>query len=316
MTVGFEKIKIHEDLPKPRQCQQCWKYGHKQEWCKGSPCCPICRAADHLLADCPHKGERDYIGHCINCGKDGHVTFAKGCPVYKKEKEILITMTQKGVSKIAARRLLEEAGFFTGVSYARRVAPDKVFRPTHHGKDQHRLQQQERAQPPKEEEQSQKKEKQKQQQEEEPEQQKKEQHSQQQAEAEIQQESPEELLQAIFRDHEDPFLSMEAETTESQSADELLSQVFPRRNTASETGTKRKPEEAFQHSPTEAPQAKKTPQPGHKDQSEPASTSSPKREKRREKNEPPSPTSRVQCLDKSQGAVSKGSQAKQKTTQV
>ena len=57
MTVGFEKIKIQEDLPKPRQCQQCWKYGHKKEWCKGSPCCPICRAADHLLADCPRKGD-------------------------------------------------------------------------------------------------------------------------------------------------------------------------------------------------------------------------------------------------------------------
>ena len=315
MTVGFEKMKIQEDLPKPRQCQQCWKYGHKKEWCKGSPCCPVCGAADHLLVDCPHRGDRNYAGHCVNCGNNGHTAFAKGCPVYKKESEILITMTRKGVSKIAARRLLEEAGFFTGVSYAKRVAPDVVSRPTYHEKHQHRPQQQERAQPQKEEEQSQKKEKQKQQ-EEEPDQQQKEQNPQQQVEAETQQESPEDLLQAIFRDHVDPFLSMEAEMTESQSADEQLSQVFPRRNIASETGTKRKPEEAFQHSPTEAPQAKKTPQLGHKDQTEPVSTSSPKKEKRMEKTEPPSPMSRVQCLDKMQGAVSKGSQSKQKTSQI
>ena len=78
MTVGFEKIKIQEDLPKPRQCQQCWKYGHKKERCKGFPCCPICGATGHLLADCPHKGDQNYNGHCINCGKDGHTAFAKG----------------------------------------------------------------------------------------------------------------------------------------------------------------------------------------------------------------------------------------------
>ena len=27
--VGFEKIKIQKDLPKPRQWQQCWKYGQR-----------------------------------------------------------------------------------------------------------------------------------------------------------------------------------------------------------------------------------------------------------------------------------------------
>ena len=29
MMVGFKKIKIQKDLPKPRQCQQCWKYGQR-----------------------------------------------------------------------------------------------------------------------------------------------------------------------------------------------------------------------------------------------------------------------------------------------
>ena len=102
---------------------------------------------------------------------------------------------------------------------------------------------------------------------------------------------------------------------ESQSVEEPLSQVFSRCSTVPETGSKRKPEEGFQHSPMEAPQAKKAPQVGYKDQSEPVSTSSPKRERQREETEPPSPMSRVQCLDKMQGAVTKGSQTK-KTSQI
>ena len=315
MTVGFEKMKILEDLPKPRQCQQCWKYGHKKEWCKGSPCCPICGAADHLLMDCLHKGDHNYVGHCINCGKDGHTAFARGCPVYKKEREVLITMTRKGISKAAARRLLEEAGLFTGVSYAKRVTPDNISKPVQLDK-QHQSVQQGRAQLQKQAEQPHEEKKNQRPEEESNQQQTEVQSTQQQVEAEAQQGSPEDLLQTIFGDHVDPFLSMEAETMESQSAEEPMSQVFPRRNTASETGTKRKPGEAFQQSPTGAPLAKKAPQEGHNDQSDPVSTSSPKREKQREDPNPPSPMSRVQRLDKMQGAVPKNYQTKKKTTQM
>ena len=312
MTVGFERMKIREDLPKPRQCQQCWKYGHKKEWCRGSPCCPICGASNHLLADCPHKGDRSYAGCCINCGGGGHIAFSSRCPVYEREREVLTTMARKGVSKMAARRLLEEAGFFTGVSYAKRVASKNISEHTYHGEYQHQPQKRERAQLQKAEEQVQEKEKEKQLQEAEPSQQQQTQNPQQQTDVETQQDPPEDLLQAIFGDHVDPFLSMEGETTESQSVEEPPSQVFPRRITALETGTKRKPKEAFQHSPPEAPQAKKATQVSHNDQTEPVSTSSPKREKQREETESPSPMSREQCLDKSQGAVTKGIQIKKK----
>lgn len=91
---------------------------------------------------------------------------------------------------------------------------------------------------------------------------------------------------------------MEAEMMESQSIEEPKSQVFPRHSTAADTGNKRKPEEAFQHSPTEASQSKKAPQVNQNDQSEPISISSPKREKHREDTNLPSPMSRVLCLDK------------------
>jgi hypothetical protein len=35
-------------------------------------CCKICKAKDHLVKDCPHKGDT-----CIRCGESGH--FAAGC---------------------------------------------------------------------------------------------------------------------------------------------------------------------------------------------------------------------------------------------
>ena len=42
VRVGFEKVKMKEDIPKPRQCHTCWKLGHAKKHCEGIPCCPIC----------------------------------------------------------------------------------------------------------------------------------------------------------------------------------------------------------------------------------------------------------------------------------
>ena len=116
-------------------------------------------------------------------------------------------MTRKGISKAAARRLLEEAGLFTGVSYAKRVAPDNILKPTHLDK-QHQSLQQERAQPQKQVEQSHEEKKNQHPEEESNQQQTEVQSTQQQIEAGAQEGSPEDLLQTIFGDHVDPFLSM------------------------------------------------------------------------------------------------------------
>ena len=31
VRVGFEKVKVKEDIPKPRQCHTCWKFGHAKK---------------------------------------------------------------------------------------------------------------------------------------------------------------------------------------------------------------------------------------------------------------------------------------------
>ena len=37
VCVGFEKVKVKEDIPKPRQCHTCWKLGHAKKHCEGIP---------------------------------------------------------------------------------------------------------------------------------------------------------------------------------------------------------------------------------------------------------------------------------------
>jgi hypothetical protein len=61
-------------------CFVCGEVGHLSKACprneKGvyvnGGCCKICKAKDHLVKDCPHKGDT-----CIRCGESGH--FAAGC---------------------------------------------------------------------------------------------------------------------------------------------------------------------------------------------------------------------------------------------
>ena len=49
VRVGFEKVKVKEDIPKPGQCYTCWNLGHAKKHCEGIPCCPICGTLIHTL---------------------------------------------------------------------------------------------------------------------------------------------------------------------------------------------------------------------------------------------------------------------------
>ena len=84
VRVGFEKVKVKEDIPKPRQCHTCWKLGHAKKHCEGIPCCPICGTLTHTLQHCPHQGDCSYRGHCPNCNEDGHTAFSKLCALYRR----------------------------------------------------------------------------------------------------------------------------------------------------------------------------------------------------------------------------------------
>ena len=112
ITIGFREVPIKEDLPKPRQCQRCWRFGHRTEVCDGVPCCPICSSHEHDVLSCPDRGNTAFKGLCPNCGELGHTGLSKKCVLYIREYETLLLMRRKGVKKFDARRLLEEAGRF------------------------------------------------------------------------------------------------------------------------------------------------------------------------------------------------------------
>ena len=121
MYVGFERVKVKEVLPKPRQCQICWKFGHPSKYCHSNPCCPICGENNHNFDSCHYKGNKSYHGHCPNCNEDGHTAFSKKCPLYIREKEVLMIMKRRGISKRGALQILTESGLFKDISYAKRV---------------------------------------------------------------------------------------------------------------------------------------------------------------------------------------------------
>ena len=112
VRVGFKKAKVKEDLPRPRQCRSCWRYGHLQEICRSDPCCPVCGEHNHTIDNCPHRGDHSFSGHCPNCDLDGHTAMSKNCEFYLKELETLILMRHRGIPKYEARLLLEESGRF------------------------------------------------------------------------------------------------------------------------------------------------------------------------------------------------------------
>ena len=110
IRIGFERVKVKEDIPKPRQCRGCWRFGHNVDNCRSPPCCPICGSGTHAYDNCHFKGDKLYKGHCPNCDGDGHTAFSKMCNLYRKEAEILVTMYRQGLPKNKAKRLVEDMG--------------------------------------------------------------------------------------------------------------------------------------------------------------------------------------------------------------
>ncbi|MEO1419147.1 MAG: hypothetical protein AAFW00_28090, partial [Bacteroidota bacterium] len=125
VRIGFKKVKVKEDLPKPRQCHSCWSFGHLETICRSDLCCPVCADPNHSLDSCPIKDDINYRDFCINCNENGHIVISKKCFLYQKELETLIIMNQQGIPKYEARRLLEDSGRFKRNPRARKPYPNK-----------------------------------------------------------------------------------------------------------------------------------------------------------------------------------------------
>ncbi|GFX84352.1 hypothetical protein TNCV_4134621 [Trichonephila clavipes] len=91
VPIAFEMFKTTFHYEKPRQCTNCWKFGHIQKFCRSSIKCRIC-SLNHSENDCKE------IKKCSSC-EEGHEAKDKDCKKYQEEIEILKIKVQQQKSR-------------------------------------------------------------------------------------------------------------------------------------------------------------------------------------------------------------------------
>jgi hypothetical protein len=66
------------------QCFKCYQYNHTVKHCRNVGRCGFCGSAGHSSQDCNKKDDHAAF-HCIPCRKQGHVSWARECPVRKQQ---------------------------------------------------------------------------------------------------------------------------------------------------------------------------------------------------------------------------------------
>ncbi|GFW92660.1 hypothetical protein TNCV_519761 [Trichonephila clavipes] len=91
VPIGFEMFKTTLYYEKPRQCTNCWKFGHIQKFCRSSIKCRIC-SLNHCENGCKE------IKKCSSCG-ERHEANDKDYKKYQEEIEILKIKVQQQISR-------------------------------------------------------------------------------------------------------------------------------------------------------------------------------------------------------------------------
>ncbi|GFU30395.1 uncharacterized protein TNCV_2717151 [Trichonephila clavipes] len=78
---------------------QCQRFGHSQNSCRGQLTCSRCAAVGHSSTDCTLEPK------CINCSQP-HTADSKLCPKWKTEKQIQEIKTNRNITYVEARKLI------------------------------------------------------------------------------------------------------------------------------------------------------------------------------------------------------------------
>ena len=98
---------------------QCQRFGHGQNICRGKLTCARCCQFEHDNKECVN----DVV--CINC-KSNHCTYSRECPQWKLEKQVQQVRVQNWLSFPEARKLVETAApKVVGKTYAAVAAAPK-----------------------------------------------------------------------------------------------------------------------------------------------------------------------------------------------
>lgn len=91
---------VEEYKEKPRQCINCYKYGHVAKHCrKKETTCMKCGQDGHRINYCPNTLQ------CLHC-KNKHYANDRTCQKYKIEMEIISTQIKEKTSKVEATRMV------------------------------------------------------------------------------------------------------------------------------------------------------------------------------------------------------------------
>ena len=91
---------VREHIPKPMQCQKCWKYGHTTKKCRGTKTCANCASTTH--PEDVNQWECENQKKCPNCGEQHHAK-SKSCKYYIYNADLTIMQARNGYSIAQAR---------------------------------------------------------------------------------------------------------------------------------------------------------------------------------------------------------------------
>ena len=103
--IGGALLKVQPYIPPPRQCQNCWRFGHLAKYCRSAARCPLCAMTSHDRSKCSSQ-----IRTCANCTGQ-HNVFYRGCPTYKFEAEVAALRFKHGLTLKEARTEARRQGF-------------------------------------------------------------------------------------------------------------------------------------------------------------------------------------------------------------
>ena len=102
IKIGYINARVGVYVPNPLRCFKCQKYGHGSNRCTGKEICSKC-AGEHSVENCTSD-----IFCCANCTTDNdHTASDRACPVYIKEKKVLLIKHTENISFPDARKIVE-----------------------------------------------------------------------------------------------------------------------------------------------------------------------------------------------------------------
>jgi hypothetical protein len=111
IKAGYLAIKMEPYIPNPLKCFKCQRYGHHQTKCTREQVCARCGTTGHGDTTCEENP------HCINCS-GSHTSYARECPTWAREKEIVRVKHTCGISFPEARKVVESRNPVLGVTFS------------------------------------------------------------------------------------------------------------------------------------------------------------------------------------------------------